>query len=82
MNWIKENPAWFMGILTALAAAIINGLILWGVSITIEQAAWVNGLVLIVLPLILSLWAQRPIQAMVDKAQAEGFAKGLSAKHD
>lgn len=82
MKIIRDNPAWFMGIVTALVAAIINGLILWGVSITIEQAAWLNGIVLIVVPLILSLWAQAPITAMLARAKAEGVAEGLAAKHD
>jgi uncharacterized protein (DUF983 family) len=82
MNWVKENPSWFCGTITALVAAIINGLILWGITITLEQAAWINGLVLIVLPLVLSLWAQQPIQAKIDAAKAAGVKEGLKAKHD
>lgn len=82
MDWIRNNPGWAMGMIESLIAAVLNLILVYGVTVSTEQAAAINAVVLIVAALILSLWAQKPISALVDKAAADGFAKGLTAKHD
>jgi hypothetical protein len=80
--WIKANPAWFMATIEALVAAVLNLLLVFAVHVTPDQAAAINAVALIVVALALGLWAQQPIQRLVDEAKASGVREGLVAKHD
>jgi hypothetical protein len=81
-GFIKNNPVWFMASVEAVVAAVLNLLLAFAVQVTAVQTAAINGVVLVVVALVLGLWAQTPIQRMLDEARAAGYTKGLTAKHD
>lgn len=79
-SWIKGNPVWFMATVETLVAAVMNLVLVFGVTVTNTQLAAINAAVMIVLTLALGLWAQAPLTRLIDEAKADGFSKGLKAK--
>ena len=82
MSWVRANPAWAAATIEALVAAILNVVIVFGLSLSVEQVAAINGVVLAVLALALGLWCQAPITRLVEAGRAEGVQEGLKMKHD
>ena len=72
-NWIKANPAWFMSSVEAVVAAVLNLILVFGFKLSGEMIAAINGMVIVVMVLALGLWAQQPIQRLVDQAESKGF---------
>ena len=72
-NWIKANPAWFMSSVEAVVAALLNLILVFGFKLSGEMIAAINGMVIVVMVLALGLWAQQPIQRLVDQAESKGF---------
>lgn len=79
-NWIKGNPVWFVATVEALVAAILNVILVFGVTVTNTQLGAINAVVMVVLTLALGLWAQAPLTRLIDEAESKGFSKGLTAK--
>ena len=80
--WIQKNPVWFSATLEAVVAAVLNLILVFGVTVTDAQIGAINAAVMIVVTLVLGLWAQAPLTRLIDKAHDDGFSKGLKAIHD
>lgn len=81
-NWIKKNPVWFMSTLEAFIAAVMNLILAFGADLTGEQIAAINGVVMVFLTLVLGLWAQTPLQRLMDNAKLENLSEKTAARKD
>lgn len=79
-SFIKNNPIWFSACVESLVVATLNAVLAFGVTVTMEQTAAINAVVVIATTLVLGLWAQTPIARLVAEAKAEGMAEGLAHK--
>lgn len=68
MDFLKNNPAWFAATIEALIAAVMNLVIVFGLNLTVDQVAAVNGVVLIVTALILGIITKTAIDRKVENA--------------
>lgn len=57
-TWIRNEPAVFFGLVQAVIAAVLNLILVFGVSVSAEQIAAINGAVLSVTALVLSVWTR------------------------
>lgn len=73
-TFIKNNPVWFMASFESIIAIIMNLVLAFGVSVTMEQTALINALVLTVMTLGLGLWAQKPIERLIEARTNEVLA--------
>jgi uncharacterized membrane protein len=80
--WVRANPVWFMSSLEAVVVAVMNLVLVFGVHLTADQIAAINGVVVVVLVMVMGLWAQTPLSKLIDAAESRGYTKGLTAKHD
>ena len=78
-DWIKKNPVWFISSVEAIVAAVLNLILVFGVTVTDAQIGYINAAVMIVVTFALGLWAQAPIQALIDKAKEAGILEGARA---
>mgnify|MGYP001425971733 CR=1 FL=1 len=69
-DFIKNNPVWFIASFEAIVAIALNLVLAFGVTVTMEQTALINALVLSILTLGLGLWAQKPIERLIEKRVA------------
>jgi uncharacterized membrane protein len=78
MIFIRENPGWFSAGIEALIVAVMNLILVFGVTVTIEQIAAINAVVVILTTLVLGVWTKTAIDRKVDRAlaaQAESIAR-------
>lgn len=69
-DFIKNNPIWFMASVESVVTIAMNLVLAFGVTVTMEQTALINALVLTVMTLGLGLWAQKPIERMIEERVA------------
>ena len=58
---IRTEPAFFMGIIEALILAAMNLIMVFGVELTVEQVAAINGFVGAAMVVILSLYTRSKV---------------------
>ena len=61
MDFIRNEPAIFMGLIQVAIAAIMNLLIVFQLELSAEQVAAVNGVVMAVLAVVLSIWTRAKV---------------------
>lgn len=66
-DFIRNNPVWVMSSIQAIVAIGLNLVIEFGFDLTAQQVALINALVLAVLAFVLGLWAQRPVERLVER---------------
>ena len=62
-NFIKTEPIYFMGLIQALIAAILGLVLALGVTVTAEVGIAIQGSVMAVLVLVMSLIARQKVYA-------------------
>jgi uncharacterized membrane protein len=57
----KTEPAFMMGLILALIAAALNLLLAFGITVSVEQIAAINGVVTVVLALAFSIYTRSKV---------------------
>lgn len=55
LSWIRAEPAIFFGLIQAVLTAALNVVLAFGLSVSADQVAAINGVVLAISALVLSL---------------------------
>ena len=73
-DFIKNKPAWTMASVQAIVVIVLNLILEFGVDLTASAVSLINALVIAVLALALGLWAQSPIEHLIEEAEVRGRA--------
>lgn len=65
MSWIRSEPAVFFGLIQAALAALLNLVLVFGLTLSAEQVAASNGFALAVTAIVLSVWTRSKVTPVV-----------------